>query len=192
MNNEQILAKLKALEACDEAIDWVDDRSLVEIWNDCERRDWLFWLLAQCNIERKTLVLIACECARLALPYVREGETRPLATIEIAERWARNDPTSTIEIVREGRTPAAYIASGAYAAAYAASYAAYTAYVDHDDDNDNNDVDDPYLAAYAASEAACDACDNRSKINKKCIEILKKYVSLEDVINGLNQIGDTQ
>jgi hypothetical protein len=37
---------------------------------------------------RRPLVLAACRCARISLPYARKGEKRPLAAIEAAERWA--------------------------------------------------------------------------------------------------------
>ena len=65
-------------------------------------------------------MLVACECARLALPYVPKGEKRPLKAIEVAEAWVRGEVT--IEEVRD----VADAADAAYAA-YAAD-AAYTTY----------------------------------------------------------------
>jgi hypothetical protein len=37
--------RLKELNACSEAIDWVGSRTFEEAWKECERPDWMFWLL---------------------------------------------------------------------------------------------------------------------------------------------------
>jgi len=81
--------QLKTLNACDPALEWVGDKSLHEAWNTCERGDWMLWLAAMVEIDRKVLVLATCECARLFLHFFPEGENRPRKAIEIAESWAK-------------------------------------------------------------------------------------------------------
>ena len=107
--------KLIELGACEEAIQWVGDRTLEEAWTDCHRGDWMLWLADEIHVNRKLIVKAACACARLALPHVPAGETRPLIAIETAEKWCEGE--ATIEEVRKA-------AEAAYAAAYATVYAA--------------------------------------------------------------------
>ena len=155
---------LTALRACDDAVAWAESfASLDAAWSACERGDWMLWLLGRVSgapesDARKALVLCACACARTALPYVRESETRPASTcIETAERWARGQ--ATIGELREARRDAyaaAYAATAADAAAYAAyaaaAYAASASYAAAD-----ADADAAYAAAAASAAAAADA-----------------------------------
>jgi hypothetical protein len=124
--------KLKKLNACSEAIQWAEQQdNEQQAWDDCHRGDWMLWLCGKLSGEpesegRKLLVLAACECARLSIMYVAEGEERPLNALEIVESWAKNEGT-TIEEVRAAASAAADAAYAAYAAAAAAAYAAYAA-----------------------------------------------------------------
>jgi hypothetical protein len=131
-------ARLRDLRACPEAIAWVGDRDAETAWNECERGDWMLWLLGMLDVLRQDLVLAACACARLSLPLVPEGEDRPRLAIEAAEDWARGGETTLAQV----RRAAAYAADAADAAAYAA-YAAYAAFAANAAD----------AAAYAAAAA---------------------------------------
>ena len=118
MNAEEFDALLAELNACSEARRWAAGKSLAEVWNTCERGDWLLWLCGHmCGKKgwptRKQLVLAACACAETALKYVPEGELRPKKAIEMARKWARGK--ATIQQVRE--------AAGAAEAAWAAGAA---------------------------------------------------------------------
>ena len=93
------------------------------------------------GFRRRTLVLAACECARLALKHVPSGEERPRTAIMMAERWARGEAGVALNQVR--------------AAAYAARAAADSTY---DAAFDASAADAATLAAAAsAAEAAYDA-----------------------------------
>ncbi len=111
---------IQKLGACSAALKWADNyKSLNEAWAKCERGDWMLWLLGQLSDNpesesRKKLVLVACQCARLSLCYVSEGESCPLKAIESAESWARGENSVTLQEVR----------AATYAAAYVAAYAA--------------------------------------------------------------------
>ena len=141
--------KLERLHPCREALKWAQEqKNQKQAWNDCERGDWMLWLCGKLSGEpeshkRKKLVLASCECARLALKHVKQGEERPIKTIETAEKWANGK--ATIEQVRKAAA-AAYataIATAGADAADAAAYAAYTATAGAD-----------VAAAYAAYAAA--------------------------------------
>ena len=100
------LKPFKKLRACQEAIDWAEQYdSLDKAWLKCEQGDWMLWLVGKlsgdpASVARRTLTLAACECARLALPYAKEGENRSLVAIETAEQWAGGKNGVTLDDVR--------------------------------------------------------------------------------------------
>ncbi|KKN40346.1 hypothetical protein LCGC14_0733980, partial [marine sediment metagenome] len=75
--------RLRDVGACSDAVKWADEQpDLATAWSQCARGDWMLWLIGRLNDDRKALVRCACACARLALPYVKAGELRPLKAIE--------------------------------------------------------------------------------------------------------------
>jgi hypothetical protein len=120
MNAIEMQKLLRSLHACKEALTWAKGKTLAEIWEQCERGDWLLWLCGRmCGKDgwhtRQELVLAACVCAEKALKYVKKGADRPRIAIETARRWARGEAT-----IAEVRTAAADAADAADAAADAA------------------------------------------------------------------------
>jgi len=121
------ILKIKKLGACEEAVlDAHNYKTSQELWDDCERGDWMLWLIGKLsgepeNDKRKKLVLTTCECARLALPFAGKNKEVAKKAIETAEKWAKNKAT-----IKEVKA-AAYAAYTAYAAAAYAAYAAYAA-----------------------------------------------------------------
>ena len=121
---------IKKMGACIEALGWAEDyNSLQEAWEVCERGDWMLWLLGKRvkkigTLEHKKLVLIACQCARLALPYVQGVEKRPLKAVETVEAWAKGDTSISM---RDLKAAGAGAAGAAEAAAWAAGAAARAA-----------------------------------------------------------------
>ena len=120
----QHIEKLKQMSACENAIDWAGKyHSLQECREKCERGDWLLWFAGKIGIDRKILVLAACDCAERSLKHVKKGDDRPKIAIETARKWAGGDESVTTEDVRH----AAY---AAHAAARAAAHAATRAAAD--------------------------------------------------------------
>jgi hypothetical protein len=117
MGRADLLEFMLTKRACHEATEWVEQTpgSPQELWESCPRGDWMLWLAAKAGVDRKQIVLAACTCARLALEHVKPGETRPLAAIEAAEKWARGEEGVTLDQVR--KAAAAAYAAAAYAAA---------------------------------------------------------------------------
>ena len=162
-------AELSAKHACVEAVQFAEGyESFKAAWDACPRGDWLLWwisktIAAKQGPERRRLVRVACQCARLALLYVQASETRPLRAIETAERWANGDESVTLAEVRAAYDAAADAAAAAasaasYAAYVAAAYAAYAA------------AAAAAAAAYAAYAAAAAA---RSQMLARCAEIVR-------------------
>ena len=146
------------MAACAEAVEWVGRRGLKTAWRDCPRGDWMLWLGGRLDIDRKLLVLAACDCAETALKYVPEGEDRPAKAIQTARNWCNG--TATVQECRAA-ADAAYAAADAYAGATAGADAAYAAadaadaagaYADADAWNAYADAD-AAAAAYAAADA---------------------------------------
>ena len=163
--------ELVKLDACQEAVDWSQQfETFEEAWAQCERGDRMLWLMGRLSSypdsdSRRQLVLAACQCARLALPYVQKGEERPLKAIETAEKWARREDNITLEDVEAAANAAFYVAhTAAYPAANAAFYVANAA---------------AYPAANAAADAAADAnAAARLDVLKQCADILREYFPL--------------
>ena len=142
-------------DTCREALVWARAQpSYAKAWRACRRGDWLLWLAARVGVDRRLIVLAACDCARLSLRYVPAGDDRSRVAIETAERWARGE--ATIEEVR---------------AAAAAAYAAYAAYA----------ADAAYAsadAAYAASAAVASAASAASAASNACAQTFARCATL--------------
>ena len=141
-SKQDLLDRLQNRHACKEATEWVTAQTgdAQQIWNLCQRPDWMLWFAGRQSIDRKILVLIAAACARTSLKFVPPGEDRPRLAIETAEAWARGE--ITMEQVQN--------------AAYAAARAAYAAA-----------AADAASAAYAAADAARAADAETAEIVRK-------------------------
>src|ERR1700678_2589890 len=112
----ELLLQISAYSNC---YDYARTISYKEFWDNSPRGDWLLYFAAkEGSTPHKLIVKAACQCARLSLPYVKQGELRPLQAIETTERWLEDK--ATIEEVN-------LAAAAAYTAAYVAAYAAYAA-----------------------------------------------------------------
>lgn len=159
--------ELRNLRACSNAIEYAKTLGHLDsqaTWEKYNRGDWMLWLLGKSEVDRKTLVLAACQCARLSLKFMEKEELRPLKAIETAENWARDGGVTLAEVANVVNTDATYAATdpyndAAYAAIDAASAAAYTA------------IDS--TAAAVASTSTAEAA--RTDTLEKCAEIVREF-----------------
>jgi hypothetical protein len=180
------------MAACPEAVDWVDDKDLKTAWNTCERADWMLWLAAKTGIDRKLLVLVACDCAETALKYVPDGEDRPRQAIETARKWCAGE--ASIDQVRNDAADADDAATAAAVAdahaAYAAAYAAAHAHASYAQDVHLQAAHASYAAAHTAyaaayaADAAYAAAANaaRKKSLKTMSEMVRNRIPLEIIV----------
>jgi hypothetical protein len=167
--------------ACREAVAWVGTKPLEEAWNTCKRGDWMLWLAARLEIDKKLLVTAACDCAELSLKFITAGEDRPRQAIEMARKWVRGE-TSLEEVCK-----AVYAAANAANAANAA-YAAYAARAVYAAANAANAANAAYAAAraaYAAYAAARAAYAADAETLKICAEKVRAAISYETVASCL-------
>jgi hypothetical protein len=71
---------LRQFGACQGALDWLAANqrpTFLEVWNECPRGDWLIWLAARAGIDRRLIVLAACDCAETSVSYVPASDERP-------------------------------------------------------------------------------------------------------------------
>lgn len=141
-------------------------------WADCPRGDRMLMLLGQEGADRRTLVLAACDCARLTLAYVPKwSRRRARRAIETAQAWARGEATlaevrdAAYEADPEGAfDPEDHDSIAACAAAQAAAEAAT----------------DPDAAAEAVLEAAdaVDFAEGRlawERMMEACADVVRRH-----------------
>jgi hypothetical protein len=134
LSKKEFLDILEEKKACPKAVEWVKEsktETFIELWDTCERADWMLWILARMIKEkgwpsRKTVVLCACDCAETSLRFVPENELRPKIAIQTARKWAEGK-ASEIECAKaadDAYVSYIYAAAAADAASAAANAAA--------------------------------------------------------------------
>jgi hypothetical protein len=146
MKAKEIISKYSP---CKEAVEWLGDRSVEEMVDECYRGDWMLWLAQKAGIEIQPLTLAKARCAKTVLHLMKDP--RSVKAVEVAEQFGLGNATA--EELKLAAAAAAYATPYAYtdadadaadAAAYAAAAAAAAA---------------AYAAAYAYAAAAAAAAD---------------------------------
>jgi len=167
LSHEEFLLKLNELEACDEAVNWVEEKNfdLKQTWNTCEIYHWLYWLANKMGVDHKAIVNSACQNAKLVMKFVKKEEVSAFEAIETVEKWCNGDTSITKKFLKSVayaacaaadasserksgamRTTACVSAANATYSAASAAYAASNACV--------SGVNATYSAAFAASAAS--------------------------------------
>jgi hypothetical protein len=116
---------LKELKACPDGLAFSEGKTAKEVWESCDRIDWLFWWATKTTVNTKQdIVLAACKCARTSLQYAKIGEERPRLAIEAAEAWCIDPSGVNAKASKEAADAAAYAAAYAYASSADAAAAA--------------------------------------------------------------------
>ena len=107
---------LKHLDACKPAVEWAADKTWPEIFETCQRGDWLLWLFRKVNVNDKRLLTLAKGHCANTVRHLMKDE-RSIRAVDAAIAYGNNEITDN-EL------------AAAYAAAYAAAdtYAAAAAY----------------------------------------------------------------
>lgn len=175
---------LKEIEACEEARSWNGKRDLQTCWQECDRGDWMLWLMKKGSLcDFRTIILAKARCAELAKPYMKDE--RSLAALQAAFDFtnglisegelrkaggaayaAADDASDASDAAAAAAADAAADADAADAAVYAAAAAVYAAY------------------AYAADAAdAYAAVGVRAEILKKCADICREVLPTARIEN---------
>lgn len=144
MTNELTREKLLALDLCREAREWLEsqpDASIAELWQQCERGDWMMWVLERSpGFTRRLAVELGCAIVRRTL--FRDGhavlgllaDERIRNALEVGEAWLRGEAT--------------------YKKLRAAQASAYAAYVDYLAAFSHTTDTASYFAVYTVIDAA--------------------------------------
>ena len=161
----------------------VEGKDLREMWDTCERGDWLLWFAAHMIGKdgwptHQQLVLASCQCARLAIKHVKSGETHLLKVIETTEAWAHGEVTP--EQVIDAVNAAEHVSHGddnaSYCAAEALKSAAWAVYAREDGAC--------FRLAQAASGAASEVASAAS------YEIFKAQLQICDFTPAAREVRD--
>jgi hypothetical protein len=107
---------IKKFSPCKEGMEYYESKaSFEEAWNDCKRGDWMIWIAAEMEIDRRLLVKAAALCAN-TVRHLMEDK-RSTDAIDACFRYAAGEI---------GKSELENYAAAAYAA-YAAEYAARAA-----------------------------------------------------------------
>jgi len=156
---EKLIAILNKLGACEEAIEWLSSQTnLQQAWKNCERGDWLLWLVAALRVDEKKLFLAKGQVAREVIHLMSDERSRMAvrAAIDFGKGKISKDELKKVALTtREAvdATSTAYNETNT-AAAHAAAHAAYAAFytissapynivnyiVDTSIENKNNDL----------------------------------------------------
>ena len=158
----KIKETLIKMSACQEAVDWVGEKSIQEAWDTCERGDWMLWFYARYRTDDlKGLTLAKGHIANTVRHLMKDQRSLDAVDTAIAfgeGRVSRDELEAAYAYAADAYADAAayadaYADAAAKAAAYAAAYsAAKAAYAAADAA--------AYAAAYAAaSDAAYAASD---------------------------------
>jgi hypothetical protein len=143
--------KLRAMQACAPALRWIGDRTIEQAWRECERSDWMCWLLRKIAPNDQRCRLTAADFAERVWHLIPDEPTK------LAAAWA-------IGAARRGDRDEMDAAS--YAAAAYATYAAYAAYAAADADAD-------------ADADAADAAGDDERAAQA--DILRQYFSAREI-----------
>jgi hypothetical protein len=114
--------------------------SFEEAWNDCGRGDWMLWIAARLEIDRRLLVKAAALCAGTVRHLMKDK--RSTDAIDACFRYAAGEiDDNELGKYASAADSVTNVSTDAARSAYYAAYAAYAA----------------YYAAYAAADAARDA-----------------------------------
>jgi len=181
------------LRACDSgpggAIEWSKGRRVSRsTYAACDRGDWSLWVAAQAGVDRRLVVLAACDCAELALRWVPKGEERPRRVVNVARAWCRGEATSEQVKVDGDALWAAHWGTGAERGSFWSAWATVWAIRAIPLPTQPSAEAAARGAALAAEEAAGDADKAESAGAaelKRCAELVRKRIPWETMRDAL-------
>ena len=124
----EVMKLLDELNACQEAKQWAAGKTLSQAWQECQRADWMLWLLGRSPINKKIIGTIAVEFAE---QYVHNANGYPAVSecIGVVKKYLAGEATQEELSAAESSAWSAALAteSSAWAAARAAAWGAESA-----------------------------------------------------------------
>jgi len=163
---------------------WAADKTWQEVYETCERGDWLLWLFEKTTPKEERLLVLVCgHCANIIRRLMKDE--RSLAAVDAAIAYGEG------KINKEELT---YVGYAAFSAANAArdskvhgrdldwTIARVAAYVVQVPDNDSCfytlDVAADAAALYASDAGAAAEYNERAAYRRKSADIIRKYIPI--------------
>jgi hypothetical protein len=165
--------KLIEMNACQEAVEWVGDRTFEQAWDECDRGDWMLWLAQKKGVDLRKLTLAKARCAKLVIHLMDDERSRN--AVGVAERYGLGEAT------REELDAASASASASAASVYVASASAASAVY--------ASASAAYADAASASASASAGADayaytgDRAEILQKCADICRDVLT-DEILKG--------
>jgi len=175
------------LQACYEAMEWAGDKTLQEIWETCERGDWMLWLLRRSDLFKtyhRKFTMAKWVCANQVRHLMTDK--RSLNALDVAYKYAIGE-ASNEEL--ETSANAAYVAAAAInatasainAAACAADAAACTADAAAGSAGVSYAADASDAAACAADATDVARFNARFKMRSICADEIRKVINWNEI-----------
>jgi hypothetical protein len=151
------------LGACSDARIWADNKSWKEIYETCERGDWLLWLYSRtAHKDIKRLTLAKAHCVNTVRHLMKDERSRKAVDVAIA--FGEGKATKEELIIAYFAATAVYASYASYDVVHAVVYAVYISYA----------ANAANAAAYAANAAA-----SKEKNQRQTADICRKYLPFE-------------
>ena len=160
---------LKSKQACAESIKWLEDRTIEQAVEDCQRGDWLLWLAYKLGVKDRILTKAKAACANTVRHLMKDK--RSLDALDAAIKYSegeisRRDLNIFVTAADHAAAHASaasedYAVSAEYAAAVAAhaSVAAYANFVVYDASSTANyHASDSWAARRTYEKVTTDIC----------------------------------
>ena len=115
MNNNELIKLLNRASACSSSLLWLEKRDSKQMYYDCERGDWLLWLLAILDADSIKLKKAEALCANTVRHLMKDERSRNV--IDVILNFCDGKASARELDVAKNQAYAAYAA--AYATAYA-------------------------------------------------------------------------
>ena len=171
--------KLEKTGACSSAIRYVrTQKSYVDAWNNCPRGDWMLWIAAKLQIDKRLLTLTKGKCAATVLHLMKDKRSKKAvkAAIDYGHGLIGDEELkNAADAANAAYHDASYVAY-TYATAAAGAAAAYA-------------VADAAAGAAAANAAAyaADTDAAREKNLQETADICRDLLT-EEVFNKWNNL----
>jgi len=124
MNAIEFTNHLIKLNACSEARQWAEGKSLVDAWDQCNDPQWMMWLLGRSTVNKKVIATIAVEFAEQCVHNASEYPD-VAKCIEVAKRFLAGDASrEELSAAWSAAWSAASAAESARSAAWSAAWSA--------------------------------------------------------------------
>jgi len=187
MKTLQILLDKYHFEACQDAITWLEDRTIEQVMIDIHRGDWLLWLAYKLGVDEKLLTLVMGKWAETCIDLMQNkiSTNAVKACIDYGNGLISKENLEAAAYQARKAVASSDRETGANAVAAAAAHIAFHAASKYEcDRNYNHDYD--YCTTYGSTLTLYDH-GARMKNDKQRTDIAKELLG-QLIIDKVNEL----